>query len=54
MTAINEHTGDKLKTKEATEAYRNNWDRIFNKDTLGKKVEKDEQDSPKEEDQCQK
>lgn len=48
MTAINEHTGDKLKTKEATEAYRNNWDAIF-----GKKVE-GEQDSPKEGDQCQK
>ena len=47
MTAINEHTGDKLKTKEATEAYRNNWDAIF-----GKKVEEEaEQELPQDEDQ---
>lgn len=29
MTAKNDITGDKLTTKPASEAYRDNWDRIF-------------------------
>lgn len=33
MTSKNEITGDKLATKPANEAYRDNWDRIFGKKT---------------------
>lgn len=29
--SINEHTGDKLKTKVPTDKYRDGWDAIFNK-----------------------
>lgn len=31
MTTKNDITGDKLATKPATDAYRDNWDRIFGK-----------------------
>ena len=31
MTTKNDITGDKLATKPASEAYRDNWDRIFGK-----------------------
>lgn len=31
MTSKNDITGDKLATKPASEAYRENWDRIFGK-----------------------
>jgi len=31
MTAHNDITGDALKTKGATDAYRDGWDRIFGK-----------------------
>ena len=29
--SINEHTGDKLRTKETNDKYREGWDAIFNK-----------------------
>lgn len=29
--SINEHTGDKLKTKVPNDKYRDGWDAIFNK-----------------------
>lgn len=31
MTSKNDITGDKLATKPSSEAYRDNWDRIFGK-----------------------
>jgi len=31
MVARNEHTGDKIQTKETSEAYRDGWDAIFGK-----------------------
>jgi len=31
MVARNEHTGDKIQTKEITKAYRDGWDAIFGK-----------------------
>lgn len=31
MTTKNEHTGDSLITRQTTDAYRDNWDRIFGK-----------------------
>jgi len=31
MVARNEHTGDKIQTKETSEAYRDNFDAIFRK-----------------------
>jgi len=31
MVARNEHTGDKIQTKETSEAYRDNFDTIFRK-----------------------
>lgn len=34
MTSKNEHTGDKLQTKPASEEYRENYDKIFGKRTL--------------------
>lgn len=33
MTSKNDITGDKLATKPASDAYRDNWDRIFGKKT---------------------
>lgn len=33
MTAINDVTGDLLKSKKATDSYRDGWDRIFGKKT---------------------
>lgn len=40
MTARNEHTGDELKSKTNSDAYRNNYDKIF-----GKKTRKDTEQS---------
>jgi len=31
MVARNEHTGDKIQTKETTKEYRDGWDAIFGK-----------------------
>lgn len=39
MTTKNEITGDSLITRASSEAYRNNWDKIF-----GKKKDKQEQE----------
>lgn len=41
MTARNDITGDELKSKTNSEAYRNNYDAIF-----GKKTRKDTSQSP--------
>lgn len=34
MTAKNDITGDSIKTKGNSNAYRDNWDKIFKKDTV--------------------
>lgn len=34
--SVNDITGDQLKSKSTTEAYRNNWDLIFSKKDINK------------------
>jgi hypothetical protein len=38
VVQVNEHTGEKLKTKPTSDQYRDNWDKIFS----GKKPTKEE------------
>lgn len=39
MTARNEHTGDIIKSRAPTQAYKDGWDRIFGKKDNGSKQE---------------
>lgn len=48
MAARNDVTGDSITTKSSSNAYRDNWDRIFGEKNKTKESESDEQKDEEE------